>query len=278
VLLRLARRSADVSHLLAALDPARQLEADVDHVGSVARRPQDAGRNVRGVAGSLGVEHAHRHQLSAVGEPGEVLLGRSLADGDLLGDRSGDVRAVPVLVQRLVVAVDEVGAGDELAGVKIGARRKAGRLWRSGVSDPGVDDGDRRPEGARRAARNCPVPGLRDPDAAGRPEEVPLVPAPPARSARTAPVERAESRSRNPVRVGVGDTWVVAKLSHRVVDLDPGTELHNARASALEADDYLPGHERLAGGDPRQRCEAQHRAGERGAEPCVSHAPSIVPP
>jgi hypothetical protein len=98
VLLRLARRSTDGLDLLATTHSARQLEADVDHVGVVAGRPEDAGGDVDGVAGPLRVEHPYGHELRAVGEPGEEVVGHLSPKGHLLGDRPRDVCAMAVFV------------------------------------------------------------------------------------------------------------------------------------------------------------------------------------
>src|SRR6185369_13029801 len=113
----LLQRFVDHRHLLAA----GEVEAHVDHVGAVSDGEADAAGDRQGVAASLTVEHPHRHQLGAVGEPGE-------AEGvvGLLGDRAGDVGAVAVFVERQAIVADEVIAGDELTGPEVGAALEGG--------------------------------------------------------------------------------------------------------------------------------------------------------
>ena len=76
-------------------------------------RVADAARDRRRVAVAVGVEHAHRHDLRAVGQPGqpEPVVGR-------LGDHPRDERPMALAIERervvrdKVVGVDEVGAGE----------------------------------------------------------------------------------------------------------------------------------------------------------------------
>ena len=157
----------------------------------------DVGRR----SGARGVEHAHRHQLRAVGDAGEI-AGRALRrrGRQLLADRRRDVGAVAVLVERPIVVVDEVDAGDELPGREVG-RPDPAALGR-GVGDAGVDDRDRRRR--RRPGRprvDEAVPGPVDADPARGGEEVPLVEPPAPEDPGRAAVERVERRAREVVRV-----------------------------------------------------------------------------
>ena len=103
---RVVERFVDARHPLAAAE----VEAHVDHVGVVVDREADALGDVVGAAAAEAVEHPDRHQLRPVGEPGQAdaVVG-------LLGDRAGDVGAVPVASSGRLAVADEVVALDELA-------------------------------------------------------------------------------------------------------------------------------------------------------------------
>ena len=119
-----ADRVEDVGDLVAG-DVRRELEREVDDLGAVVGGPADAAGDPRGVALAGAVEHLDRHQLDAVGQPGE-------ADrvAGALGDRAGDVGAVAVVVVRVRVVVDEVPAADEALLREVGRAAEACRGWR----------------------------------------------------------------------------------------------------------------------------------------------------
>ena len=76
----------------------------------------------------------------------------------LLGDRSGDVGAVAVAVERHRVLIDEVVARQELLAGEVGAALEP-RLLRQ-VGDAGVEDRHPRPLAAARAALIQDAPGI----------------------------------------------------------------------------------------------------------------------
>ena len=132
----------------------------------------DPGGDVVGAPDALGVEHPDRHQLGAVGDPGEVVgVGGGLAPGHLLGDRArrrgcrGRSRPAARCRRRRgrCRATNWVHA-------EVGARRVAGRAR---VGDARCRRRRRWPR--RRPAvpaRLEPVPGRRDPDPAGPPRKL----------------------------------------------------------------------------------------------------------
>src|SRR4029079_3765159 len=124
---------------------------------AVIGRPADAFRDVRHRSPALGREDLHRHQLRAV---------REARDADAvvrrLRDRTGDVRAVALIVGRDIVLRDEVVTGDALGALEVGALREAVRVV---ASDARIDDGDRDALTAR------VLPGLRP----ARARHVPLL-------------------------------------------------------------------------------------------------------
>ena len=107
------------------------------------------------------VEDPNRHQLGAVGEPGQPdpVVG-------LLGDRAGDMGPVAVAVEGKGVMGDEVVALDELVGREVGAAPEAPA--HGAICDPGVEDGDGLASGARPARRDQVLPGGRGVDPSGR--------------------------------------------------------------------------------------------------------------
>ena len=118
---RLTGRVAHGRHVGATIDRVVELQRDVDHVGTVLRRPQDPGSDVACAADPVAVEHPNRHQRCPVGDPGqEVVAVRGRPQCHLLADRACDVGTVAVLVERQLVAVDQIVAADELARVEVG--------------------------------------------------------------------------------------------------------------------------------------------------------------
>ena len=111
------------------------LERQVDDVGAVVGRPEDAERDHARVTLAGGVEHPHRQDLArpAVARHADAVV----APG---GGHPGDEGAMTVRVAGLAVA-HEVGAAQHLAG----------QIGRRGV-DSRVDDGDDRGGAARRRA------------------------------------------------------------------------------------------------------------------------------
>ena len=108
-------------------------EAEVDDVGAVVGRPDDAGSNVEHRAHTLTVEHLDRQHLAAPAHAGGPAAG--------ITGRGGDERrlgAVIGVVGGVGIAVDEVVARKDPAG------EVADRI------DPRVDDGDDDRRSARR--------------------------------------------------------------------------------------------------------------------------------
>ena len=99
--------------------PGVELEAHVDHLRAVVDREAHALRDHRRVALAARVEHAHRHQLDAVGQAGQpvAVVGR-------LGDRARDVGAVAVVIDRVRARVDEVRPRTNCVVLRSGERRK----------------------------------------------------------------------------------------------------------------------------------------------------------
>ena len=131
------RRAAKFQGLLDDRDRhlAAEVEAHVDDVGAVLGGEADAACDVVGVALAGLVEDADRHQLRAVGQPGQ---------GDavvrLLADVPGDVGAVAVDVVGEAVVVDEARPCNKALAAKVGAA--ASSLAAVAVGDAGVEDGD----------------------------------------------------------------------------------------------------------------------------------------
>ena len=144
-------------------------ERGVDHTRSAARGVRVGGDDVRHVAAAVVAEHAQGHDgrvPSDARHPGAVVAPRS--------DRARDVRAVPVAVLGLRIAVDEVPAVDvvdppvavviEAVRLAPGARLarvrpKVGAQVRVRRVDPGVDHGHRH---LRRPGREVPRLGRAD--------------------------------------------------------------------------------------------------------------------
>ena len=145
-----AQRVEDVRDLPRA-DRLAELEREVEDVGAVPGRPADALGDRDGVALAVPVEHAHGHDLRAVGEAGH-------ADRVVhaLGDGRGDVRAVAVEVVRVLVAVDEVVAGHEAVAAQVGRADEAAAV---GVGDARVEHRDDDARAAGPADRDEVVPG-----------------------------------------------------------------------------------------------------------------------
>ena len=128
-----------------------ELEAQVDDVGLVLRGVADPARDLVGTALAVLVEHADGHDLRVVGEARD-------ADAVVhaLRDRAGDVRAVPELVVRAPVAVDEVVAAHEGRAAQVGSALEApARLVGGARVDHRHDDtaGRRAPRAIRRGPR-----------------------------------------------------------------------------------------------------------------------------
>src|SRR4029453_19488998 len=140
--------------LAAAVDPERELEAQVDHLGLVGGREANALRDVARGPEALRVEHANRHDFRSRrgAERGGAVAGS-------LPDRAGQVRAVTVLIEGLLVLVDEVIAGEELAAVEVRAAAEPGLL--GDVRDPGVQNRHPRALALGSAALLEDVPRLR---------------------------------------------------------------------------------------------------------------------
>ena len=101
----------------------RELKTQVDHLGAVAGRVQDAFGDRRGFAFAGAVQHANGHDPRAVGQarqPVAVVRG--------LGDRCRDERAVAVAVIRILAARDEVIACLNSCAPKSGERRNGPRF------------------------------------------------------------------------------------------------------------------------------------------------------
>jgi hypothetical protein len=105
------------------------------HLGAVVGGEADRLRDVGNRAESAGREHLERHDLRAEGYAGDpdAVVRR-------LGDGTGDVGAVAVVVERILVAVDEVVAGDELGVPQVGNPLEAPIAI--AVGHPGIDHGD----------------------------------------------------------------------------------------------------------------------------------------
>ena len=142
-----------------------ELEAQVDDLGAVVGRVDDALGDLRRVAVALRVEHAHRHQPHSVGQAGDAasVVGR-------LGDRARHLRAVAVVVFGIGAVRDEVVAPDELVGAEV---RRAHEAPVIGVGDAGVEHRHDHtlPAGMARRAEVGPRLGRVDPE---RADEVPL--------------------------------------------------------------------------------------------------------
>src|SRR5262249_52057993 len=107
--------------------------------------PTDAVGDVRGRAPTVGVQDLHGHEARVEGDAGgaDAVVRR-------LRDRAGDVRAVALIVVRVLVRGDEVPAGDALGVGEIAALVvRTVRLAR----DAGVDDGDRHTAARREVPR-----------------------------------------------------------------------------------------------------------------------------
>jgi hypothetical protein len=265
----------DSGHALAAAE----VEAHVDHVGAVGDGEVDALGDLVGAAAAVAVQHPDRHQLGAVGEAGQ-------ADPvvRLLGDRAGDVGAVPVLVQRHRVVGDEVIALGELAGAEVGAAVEVGGL--AAVGDPGVEDRDRDSTGAAAVGGDQVLPGGDRVDAAGRGrqqrgrrprrgEEVPLQRGPAAGRAgvgadRARVVGDPRGRQRHlpggggeVVGSGVFDARAAAQRGGGPAHPDPAGQAHGASVPLpAELDDDPPR------GEFARRRDADRRAGRAGGAGC----------
>ena len=99
-------------------------QAEIDHVGAVLRREDDAVGHVGGESRAGGVKHAHGHDLGLRRHPGHAQV--------VVGHRrrgARHVRAVELLVVGVVVAVHEVLAVDAAgAGPKVGQEVGVGQV------------------------------------------------------------------------------------------------------------------------------------------------------
>ena len=197
--------------------PGRELEGQVDHLRAVVGRPADALGDRHRVALAVAVEHADRHQLGPVGQPGHAdRVARAL------GDRPRDVGAVAVLVVGVGVVVHEVVAVDEPDRREVGRAAEAGV---AGVGDAGVQHGDDHALAAGAPDVDQVLPGVRRVHAQPG-QEVPLQRLPAARHAAGAGIGRDEARrARDVARRGAQDVRPAAQSLSRGRDALAGAQL-----------------------------------------------------
>jgi hypothetical protein len=228
----------------------------------------------------VAVQHPHRHQLRPVGEAGD-------ADrvAGLLADRPGDVGAVPVLVEREAIIVDEVVPPDELLGGEVGTAQEGAEV---AIGDPGVEHRDGDSFGARPTRLLQVLPGAEGVDAARgdrqprrrgclRRQEVPLLERPaPRRGGCGAPaVEGAGVVGEGEGAAGLGggggdvvrlrvlDRGVAAQGRRRRSDAGRRGQRDDPPALlAGELDDHLPGRELVRRGDLRGGARRRAAKGE----------------
>jgi len=116
----------------------RPAEREVDDVGALVGRPDDARRDLVVVAAAVRVEHPAREDPRAAAGGGDARAVAGLRCGGL-----GDRRPVAVLVVGVVVAGDEVAPGQErgvevrMVRIDAGVEDRDGRAGRVGLEVPG---------------------------------------------------------------------------------------------------------------------------------------------
>ena len=169
-------RVADADDLLAVRDVGLEVQAEVDHVGTVRSGELDTPPDVAPLADLVAVKDADRHHLGAVGDASEA---EPVVGG--LRDRAGDVRPVTLAVEWQSIAVHEVLGVDEAPGFwQVGVATEVMTLVP--VCDTRVKDGDRDALAAGMAVRDqaaasCSAFRCRR-STYERGQEVPLVPRP----------------------------------------------------------------------------------------------------
>ena len=197
----------------------------VEDVGTVRSRVEDGADGVRGRAGSVAAEELQAHQADVpvhADDADTVVSDRT--------DRAGDVRPVPLVVCRVVVAVDEVPAApvvDVAVSVVVDVIRAAAVAVLSGVDprvrgeigmrlvDAGVDHGDHHAGISGRDRPGCVHVGVRVGGAGPAVDELAGVAQPP--EAVVERIVRDGGRLEHVVRLRVPDERVSAELGeHRV--------------------------------------------------------------